>query len=331
MNRTITFLVPWLAILGVSFLPSAASAQSASAAATAQLLFDEAKELVKKGDYEAACPKFVESHKLDPAGGTILHAADCHERQGKLATAWTEYNEALSFALRDKRADREKVAREQIAALAPRLGKLMVEVPPEAKAIEGLEIRIDGALFDRAGWDSPVPLDRGTHEILVSGPRRRTLRGEAAVEDGALARFVVAIPELEPEPEHPAPAPTSTPDPERPDPGASRRTLGLAVAGAGVAGIAVGSIFGIRAASIGDQSHRCTLGPRGDGCPEDAVDEQDSARTSATISTVGFVAGGALLAAGAVLWLTAPKKAPVRAAAFVGPSGGMLSLGGDIL
>jgi hypothetical protein len=60
------------------------------------------------------------------------------------------------------------------------------------------------------------------------------------------------------------------------------------------------------------------------------VSSQDSARTSATIATVGFVAGGALLAAGAVLWLTTPKKAPVRATAFVGPSGGMRSLGGDI-
>ena len=41
-------LVPSLALLAVSLFPSAASAQTSSAVATAQLLFDEAKELVNK-------------------------------------------------------------------------------------------------------------------------------------------------------------------------------------------------------------------------------------------------------------------------------------------
>src|SRR5687767_5129377 len=109
----------------------AARADGSGQSATAQLLFDEGRALTKKGDYAAACPKFVESHKLDPAGGTVLHAADCHQSEGKLATAWTEYNDALSFAVRDRRPDREKIAREQIAALTPRLGKLKITVSPE--------------------------------------------------------------------------------------------------------------------------------------------------------------------------------------------------------
>src|SRR5690606_20703390 len=146
------------------------------------------------------------------------------------------------------RADREKFAREQIAALGPKLGKLIIDVPPEARAIEGLEIRIDGSPFDRAGWDAPVPLDRGTQESVVSAPRRRALRAEATVEDAAVSRFAVTVPELEPAPERPVQA---APEPERLDPGAGRRTLGLAVAGAGAVAVAAGTIFGIRAASIG--------------------------------------------------------------------------------
>lgn len=297
------FLIALITIASLEAMPAHAQTN----ASAAQLLFDEAKALTKKGDFAAACPKFVESHRLDPAGGTILHAADCHQSAGQLATAWTEYNVALSFAVRDKRADREKVAREQIAVLAPQLGKLVLTFTPEARAQQGLRIGVDRVPLDAAGWDAPIPLDRGPHTIELRAEGRRPTTVEVNVQDGATAK--VAVVELGPE----APAMTSSPQPssttsEAPqDPGRGRRTLSLAIAGAGVVGLAVGGVFGVKAMSIGDQSGSCKLGPNGNGCPQSAVDDQESARSAATISTIAFIAGGALAAAGAVLYLTAPK------------------------
>jgi hypothetical protein len=60
-----------------------------------------------EGRVSDACPKFEESHRLDPSGGTILNLALCHEKEGKLARSWSEFNEASAFARRDYRADRE--------------------------------------------------------------------------------------------------------------------------------------------------------------------------------------------------------------------------------
>src|SRR6185369_9382268 len=101
-----------------------------------------------------------------------------------------------------------------------------------------------------------------------------------------------------------------------------RRTLALGVGAVGGVGLIVGTVFGLRAVAIGNQSSRCTLGPEHNGCPEAAVSDQDSARSSATISTVAFIVGGLAAGAGAVLWFTAPesKRANVAVAVGVVPS-----------
>jgi hypothetical protein len=58
----------------------------------------------------------------------------------------------------------------------------------------------------------------------------------------------------------------------------------------------------------------------------------DDANGAATISTIGFVAGGVLVAGGLTMVLLAPKResngARITAAPTVGMNGGGLSLGG---
>src|SRR5580704_15970278 len=102
--------VRWRALGVVFLLAPSAFAQGGEDVTTAQALFDDGKRLMQEGRYDDACPKLVESQRLDPGGGTLLAIALCHEAQGKLATAWGDFNIALSEARKDRRPDRETAA-----------------------------------------------------------------------------------------------------------------------------------------------------------------------------------------------------------------------------
>src|SRR5258708_17552643 len=89
--------------------------------ATAQALFDQAKQLATSGKYADACPKFEESERLDPGIGTQFQLASCYEHVGRIASAWTLFLDVASAARGMKQPEREKVARERAAALEGRI------------------------------------------------------------------------------------------------------------------------------------------------------------------------------------------------------------------
>jgi serine/threonine-protein kinase len=90
------------------------------------------------------------------------------------------------------------------------------------------------------------------------------------------------------------------------------KTIGLVVGGAGVAGIALGTVFGLLASSKWSQAKNDC----GHGCPNGspARSEQNEASTDGTVSTIAFAIGGVALATGFVLYLTAPATRPPEAA-----------------
>src|SRR3954470_15040871 len=80
---------------GVMLACAGAAEAAGKNPAAAQALYDDAQAAVAAGKFDDACPKFKESYQLDPGGGTLLNLADCYERQGKTALAWTTFKEAL--------------------------------------------------------------------------------------------------------------------------------------------------------------------------------------------------------------------------------------------
>jgi hypothetical protein len=111
------------------------------------------------------------------------------------------------------------------------------------------------------------------------------------------------------------PAPAPAPAPAAPPPDSTRasssgstwRTLGLITGGVGIVGIGVGSAFGLVAKSKNDStSGHCNGGV----CDAPTISTLNDARTAATVSTVAFISGGALLAAGAVMYLLSPSASP---------------------
>ena len=133
-----------------------------------------------------------------------------------------------------------------------------------------------------------------------------------------------------PSPVRLAPSPTqTTPATDEPSTGSTQRTVGLAVLGVGVVGAALGTVFGLNATSKhSDAKANCNADQS--ACNSTGAGQMKDARSAATLSTVAFALGGAAIAGGAVLYLTAPKKERTSAvqALHVSPNGLGISLGG---
>lgn len=256
----------------------------------AQSLFDHARQLLEAGQASAACPKFAESHRLDPAGGSLLNLAVCHEREGKTGSAWFEYNDALSLAIKEGRPDREQIARERLAALEPKLVRLAVAPAPGAE-IEGLEVTLDGVALRRAVWGTPMVIDPGAHGVDARAPGRGpwsttvTLEGEGRLE-------TVEVPPLAPARPAPPPPPRTA--------DVTTRTLSpwvYALGTGAAAGSLAAAITGVMALERQFKANRECVSER-NYCSQEGLDAGESARTLAWVSTVSF--GAALVAAAAI-------------------------------
>ncbi len=262
----------------------------------AQTLFDEGVSLMDKGRFADACPKLAESQRLDPGGGTLLNLGFCRQNEGKLASAWAAYNEALSQAIKDGRKDRESAARVHVDELDGKVAKLAIDVSDGAKRIDQIEIRIDGTQVRQAAWGVLSPIDRGTHAIVVIAPGKREFKTTVEVlQDGGAQH--VSIPALVD-----APVVVIPPAIER---HSSQGTIGWVMGGIGVALLGVGVVTGILAINSRSQST--------DNCPQDhctqmGVTLNDQAKTYAWFSDFGVGLGAAAIITGFILIVSAPRS-----------------------
>lgn len=332
----------WCLAAAVSLSAGAARAQpSADQAATAEALFREARDLMAKGRHAEACPKFAASQKLDPGYGTQWNLADCLERSGRSASAWAAFREAADMAHKAGQAEREAKAVRRANDMEKKLERLVIAVKAPAP---GLEVKRGGVSIDAAAWGTPLPVDPGKQVVEASAPGKKPFSAEVQTA-GPGKSVTVEIPPLDDSPAPveaaapPAPgAPLAAPPPPVDDnEGAStRRTLSYVAGGVGLAGVVVGSVFGLSASSKWNeaQDDHCRTASL---CDETGLELADDARRSATISTLGFVLGGVGLAAGVALFVTSRghgDHAPVAARLTVvpvlvaGSSGGGVGLSG---
>lgn len=286
------------------FVPSNASAApSATDVAVAQGLYDNAKALMDQSKYADACPKLEESLRLDPGLGTQYHLADCYEHLGRTASAWGGFLQVAALAKASGQTDREDVARARARALEAKVPRLFIEVP-DANRLPGLQIKRDGVLLVQAQWQTPIPLDPGEHAIAASVPNGKTWRTTIALQSDSVTMKVV-IPSLW-APATPDPNASATPRAEEPkSTGSTQRVLGLAVAGAGLVGVGLGTFFGFRSMSLHEDAMNFC---KGDVCTSHGTDLRTQAISAGNVATIGLIAGGAALAGGAIIYLTAPHR-----------------------
>jgi serine/threonine-protein kinase len=282
-------------------------------------LFDEGRALSEQGKHEEACALYAKSYELEQAAGTMLNLGDCAERGGKLARAWQLFDAAArEFGLAGK-PTQEKFARGRADALAPKLAKVVVRIA-EPRA-GGLSIWVGGRAVAVAAAGQRAQSEQSEQseivELLEAGP--------IAVEVGAPGRepfsttvtgvvgaeVAVDVPVLRAMGGGVAPPPETRPLAERRQRGRVRIAAGVGAAGA--LGLGAAAVLAVSArAAYGDYKDKlaelgCTV-----SCDpaayELAVPYYDRSARRADLATGLAIGGGALVVAGAVLFLTAPRE-----------------------
>ncbi len=317
------------AVATLSAILATAPGARADDLATAQALFEAARVAQARGDYPAACPKFAESERLDPAAGTLLNLADCEEHLGHLALAWDAWHEGI--ALLPRSDERLPLARQHAQALESRLPRLLLQLAPNAPP--GTTVRRDETEIGAASLGTALPVDPGSHVVRVEATGRIPSSTEVTLAEGETRTLDIAPgPPIPPPPENVPPvlpAPPSPPPraPEGPHSNAGLRTAGWVVGGVGLVGLGFGAATGLLAMSEEATVNVHCVAAK--GCDLDGYNAATSGHTHAIESDVSFAVGAALAAAGISLVLVARTRsnpttvalAPSRGGAAIGLQG----------
>lgn len=298
------------AALQLSTLP--ALAQDPNQSALAEELFNRGRALMAADDLPAACAALAESQRLDPAVGTLLNLAVCHERQGRLASAWSEFLQVASAAERDQQLDRAKFARRKADELEPRIQKLELLVPSQVTSIQDLRIRLDEHELGRAAWSNPIPLDPGEHSIDLQAPGYRPYSTKFSIGESQ-PPLQLQLPQLEAEPEASSPLPVPATPARQQRRGETQRLVGYGLTGAGVIGLGLAGYFGIRA--MGYKNDRDRYCDDGNVCSERGVMLDEDARDAASAANVAAAVGAVLIGGGLTVLLLSPSEDEATAVA----------------
>ena len=330
-------------LLAAPARPARADGPPSRDAARAEELFKQGKERLSQLDYAAACPLLAESVELDPASGSLLALAMCHEREGKLASALREYTSVVELSRRANRPDRESAAQGRVEDLERKVSTLTIRAPG---GLQGLSLRIDGSPVEPAIIGTKVATDGGRYTIAASAPGKKPWTDTVVVAEsgdekevviperrGALAATPIAATRAD---EAVAPARKTPPKRSRrihgPDGPTAAQWAGLGAMGAGLVVAVAGGFLVLHALGKDEDAKN---GCAHDLCTVQSRHDRLAARDAANVATIAFIAGGGLLASGFVLYVAGDQSsvesqatARTSAGAWVAPGGGGAQLRG---
>jgi len=264
-------------------------------------LYKQAVEAANAGRWGDAAATLRAVLAIRSSAKVRFTLGQAEEHVGRLSAAYDAYAQALTDAEAAGDRDVAATAGGALRALTPRVPVVRVRVT--GAGADGATATID----DRsAPLGQPVRVDPGSHKVAVSAPGARPTESTIAIGESQQLEVPVSL-----QPEVVAAAPSSsdslsTSSGAREGGGATTwRTVGLVAASVGVVGLGVGAYFGLDAISKNNASN--SSGCHGNMCTAGAFATREDARSSASASTVAFIAGGLLAAGGVTLWLVAPR------------------------
>jgi hypothetical protein len=184
---------------------------------------------------------------------------------------------------------------------------------PSGADIVTVRVSIDGQLLTDHLDGTPLNVDPGLHAFTFEVPAGPTVTTRLMVQEGEIARHErVIVGSLSPPTvaalsSVAADAPLAPPVQNRGV--GTRQMIGLSAAGLGVVGAVIGTVYGLKARSAWSEvKNDCQGDPSHCVDAASANTHRSQGLSEATVSTTAFVAGAALIAGGAYLYLTAGER-----------------------
>jgi hypothetical protein len=299
---------PRIAALVVLALSSPRTARAqGSDPATAAELFREGRAALEAMDYPVACGKLLDSLRLDARVGTLISLGDCEQATGRLASARLRMQQAAQLARRNG-DERAAYCQDRFEVLDVRVPRVTLRIAPGAPP--GTFVRKDSVDVGPSALGVALPVEVGKHLIVGLARLHDTRSYEIDVKEGDNLDLVVEpggmLPDLPVAPED-LPPPDKPLPPPPPLPPGPLRTYAYVAGALGLAGLGMGTYFGVKAIDGASGSPGvCT----GSGCDALGAYVRREARANGNASMVAFAAGGALLAGSVVLYVVSAPRSP---------------------
>ncbi|MDP9001978.1 MAG: hypothetical protein M3O46_17910 [Myxococcota bacterium] len=306
------------ACLALAALASPAFAQSDADRATARSLGGDGQQALDSKDYKTAEDRFRRAESLVHAPTLMLGLARALAGQRKYVEAQETYNRIIREGLPPTASDTFKRAladaKKEVEGVSPKIGGATITVHDAGGAeVLSVKVLLDGSQVNTASLGVRRSIDPGSHVLQVSADGYKGAELHFDVPEGGSVDEPVTLDAVlnartpEPPPGPPAapsgsePSGASSPSPGR---GGARAALPWVAFGVGGTGLIIGAVAGFVAmGKHSDLAVHCPV-----GCPANQQDNVDSYHTVATLSTAGFIVGGAGIVAGVVLLVTQPNR-----------------------
>jgi hypothetical protein len=322
-------------VFSLSLLSPAAHAQTAADRATARELGTEGQAALDKKDYTTAEDRFRRADALFHAPTLLLGYARAEAGLGKLVNASEAYNRII----REVPPGAPPAFLAAVEAAKAETGAVQARIASVTITIVGPDnptVTLDDQQVPVAALGVKRPVDPGEHLVKATADgwtpsETKFTVADAATANASLTLTKAAAPAASAATPAPAGQPSTAPaatstagaDTGAPSNGSTQRTIGLVGIGLGVVGLAVGAVTG--GIALGKHSTLSGECPNGTCSSDTATSDLSSYHSIATVSTVGFIAGGVFAAAGLIVFFTAPHghssetTTGVRVTPFVGP------------
>jgi hypothetical protein len=254
------------------------TAASAADREAARAFAERGYEMFEQGHYQKSIDSFLEAEDRFHAPTHWLYIARSLDMLGKLLDAKEAYDHLLAETLpADAPApfrEAQESGRKEAVDLEARIPSILVALSGAAAA--EAQVTLDGVAMPPGAIGKPQRVNPGSHGVVATAKGLPPIERTVAVQQGAVTRVDIAL--------QPPPPPSHTP--------------ALFGFGLGAVGLGVGAVAGVVSLNkVAQLQQACPLHQ----CSPTEQPVANTAKALGTVSTIGFIVGGAGVTAGVVL------------------------------